>query len=284
MSWARQRGRISYNLNYTWSKSLGTQGQGGGAGSGQPPDATNYHHDYGVLATDRSHVVNLSYTSRLAIQSWNKFLQGAANGGTFQESPLGKAAPILQEQGASSGASSDYGLNVVVVFWIPRATRLLSLAIRGLERQMSACSRPFCGPHRSPTCASVHQYELLRNARTRNQRHVPIAVCSRSCLLQQRFGSIQDVQAHREAGHGISCFGLQLLESPAGFVPNRQWRSQTDFNASSPANGVYNFANASAAATPPPGVSTLGTRMYIRLTPSTRYGKRIMEFSLKYSF
>ena len=61
VSWARQKGRISYNLNYTWSKALGTQGAGGGAGSGLAADATNLRHDYGVLGTDRSHVINLSY-------------------------------------------------------------------------------------------------------------------------------------------------------------------------------------------------------------------------------
>jgi Carboxypeptidase regulatory-like domain len=61
ISWARQKGRINYNLNYTWSKALGTQGAGGGAGSGLAPDATNLAHDYGVLGIDRSHAVNLSY-------------------------------------------------------------------------------------------------------------------------------------------------------------------------------------------------------------------------------
>jgi len=61
VSWARQKGRINYNLNYTWSKALGTQGAGGGAGSGLATDATNLAHDYGVLGIDRSHALNLSY-------------------------------------------------------------------------------------------------------------------------------------------------------------------------------------------------------------------------------
>ncbi len=60
MSWARQKGSISYNLNYTWSKALGTQGTA--QLNGLAPDATNLSHDYGVLSIDRSHIVNLSYT------------------------------------------------------------------------------------------------------------------------------------------------------------------------------------------------------------------------------
>jgi hypothetical protein len=80
-SWARQKGRISYNLNYTWSKVLGTQGQGGGAGEGLGPDALSIGHDYGILGIDRSHVVNLSYTFQTgnpmhgalgyAVNGWN---------------------------------------------------------------------------------------------------------------------------------------------------------------------------------------------------------------------
>lgn len=58
-SWARTKGRITYNLNYTWSKALGTQGNS--QLNGQSPDSTDLRHDYGVLNIDRSHIVNLSY-------------------------------------------------------------------------------------------------------------------------------------------------------------------------------------------------------------------------------
>lgn len=51
-SWVRTKGRITYNLNYTWSKALGEQGAA---------DSTNLQHDYGVLSIDRSHIINLSY-------------------------------------------------------------------------------------------------------------------------------------------------------------------------------------------------------------------------------
>ena len=58
-SWVRNKGRITYNLNYTWSKALGTLGTS--QLNGNSPDPTNLRHNYGVLSTDRSHIINLSY-------------------------------------------------------------------------------------------------------------------------------------------------------------------------------------------------------------------------------
>jgi len=59
-SWVRQKGRLTYNLNYTWSKILGTEGTA--QLNALAPDALNLKHDYGVLSTDRSQVANFSYT------------------------------------------------------------------------------------------------------------------------------------------------------------------------------------------------------------------------------
>jgi hypothetical protein len=104
MSWARQKGRISYNLNYTWSKTLGTQGQGGGAGSGLGPDANNLRHDYGVLGTDRSHVINLSYT----FQTGNP-VRGAmgyvANGWNISGITTWQSGPYLPQVAANTSLS-----------------------------------------------------------------------------------------------------------------------------------------------------------------------------------
>jgi hypothetical protein len=78
-SWVRQKGRITYNLNYTWSKTLGTEGTA--QLNALAPDALNLKHDYGVLSTDRSHVFNFSYTFQTGNPiHGNKALQYAANG------------------------------------------------------------------------------------------------------------------------------------------------------------------------------------------------------------
>jgi hypothetical protein len=58
-SWNRYTGKLHYGLNYTWSKSLGYKGFDG---NGNVPDATNFRHDYGIMASDRTNAFNASYT------------------------------------------------------------------------------------------------------------------------------------------------------------------------------------------------------------------------------
>ena len=78
-SWVRQKGRITYNLNYTWSKILGTEGTA--QLNALAPDALSLAHDYGILSTDRSHVLNFSYTFQTGNPFHNqKVLEYAVNG------------------------------------------------------------------------------------------------------------------------------------------------------------------------------------------------------------
>jgi len=58
-SWEKRAGRVTFNLNYTFSKALGLCGTS--QFSCSTPDATNLAHDYGVLSLDRTHIFNTSY-------------------------------------------------------------------------------------------------------------------------------------------------------------------------------------------------------------------------------
>jgi len=53
VTWSKQRGALTYNLNYTWSKTLGI---------GATPDPVNLHNDYGIIGSDRKNVFNASYS------------------------------------------------------------------------------------------------------------------------------------------------------------------------------------------------------------------------------
>lgn len=53
LSWVKRSDRLTYNFNYTWSKSLGT---------GLLEDPFVLRNNYGVTAIDRSHVFNSSYS------------------------------------------------------------------------------------------------------------------------------------------------------------------------------------------------------------------------------
>ena len=75
MSWIKQAGRLSYNLNYTWSKTLGTS---------LHVDAFSVHGNYGVVGVDRPHVINMSYAYSVPdLTHGNKFLGGVTNGWTI---------------------------------------------------------------------------------------------------------------------------------------------------------------------------------------------------------
>lgn len=58
-SWNRQKGRLNYGINYTFSKALGVRG---GYNNGLTADPTNFRADYGPLAFDRTQVFNASYS------------------------------------------------------------------------------------------------------------------------------------------------------------------------------------------------------------------------------
>jgi hypothetical protein len=58
-SWNKQAGQVTFGFNYTFSKALGLCGTS--QFSCAVPDPTNLAHDYGVLSLDRSHVFNSSY-------------------------------------------------------------------------------------------------------------------------------------------------------------------------------------------------------------------------------
>lgn len=57
-SWNKQSGRLTYGLNYTWSKALGIRD---GYYNGNASDATNLRNNYGPLSFDHTHIFNASY-------------------------------------------------------------------------------------------------------------------------------------------------------------------------------------------------------------------------------
>jgi hypothetical protein len=152
-SFIRQKGRITYNLNYTWEKTLGTQGTA--QLNGLAPDALSLAHDYGVLSIDRSHVVNLSYT----LQTGNP-LKGAlgyvANGWNLSGITTWQSGPDITTLGATN---LNFGGNA----WLSPVP-----ASNGNERPYNITSTNYLGTNNSqiqptvicnPTASlKAHQY------------------------------------------------------------------------------------------------------------------------------
>lgn len=123
VSWVKQTGKLSFNLNYTWSKSLGI--------TATSVDPFSVHGNYGVENIDRPHVINTSYTYSLGrvLETGNKVLSGTANGWTISGTTTWQSGGNLQAQDSQNfgmtitdttdkqnlSTKSYYGTNVGVI-------------------------------------------------------------------------------------------------------------------------------------------------------------------------
>jgi hypothetical protein len=78
-TWNRQRGRLNYGLNYTFTKALGIRSAYNN--NGIAGDPTNLCANYGPLAFDRTSIVAASYSFDEGEQfhNGNRFLRGLGN-------------------------------------------------------------------------------------------------------------------------------------------------------------------------------------------------------------
>jgi len=121
-SWIKQTGKLSFNLNYTWSKSLGI--------TATSVDPFSVHGNYGILNIDRPHVINTSYAYSLGkAVKINKIVDGAVNDWTISGTTTWQAGGNLQAEdsqnlgmtikdtttGENLSTKSYYGTNVGVI-------------------------------------------------------------------------------------------------------------------------------------------------------------------------
>ncbi|MGA9180328.1 MAG: carboxypeptidase regulatory-like domain-containing protein [Candidatus Acidiferrales bacterium] len=98
--WAKSAGNLNFNLNYTWSKALGT------SLSSNPYSVAG---NYGVLATDRSHVINTSYIYNVPnlYHGDSAFVNGATKGWMISGTTTWQSGGNL-----AANDSANLGLNV----------------------------------------------------------------------------------------------------------------------------------------------------------------------------
>jgi hypothetical protein len=115
-SWQKQSGPVTFLTNYTFSKVLGTRdGQtDNGAGNGRGVDPFNLKSNYGPLAYDHTHIINLSYVWNLPkFVHGSKILGGAVNGWQLSGwTTYQSGAPIQPNTGGNLNAIFAGGLTV----------------------------------------------------------------------------------------------------------------------------------------------------------------------------
>ncbi len=100
ISWTKQRGRATFNLNYTWSKTIGIN---------TANDPFNVNNDYGVLGYDRPNIFNMSYAFSLGTPLHGNFLlNGVVNGWTLSGITTFQSGIPLQTNGLTS---ANFGLS-----------------------------------------------------------------------------------------------------------------------------------------------------------------------------
>jgi hypothetical protein len=293
VSWARQKGRISYNLNYTWSKALGTQGAGGGAGSGLAADATNLSHDYGVLGIDRSHAINLSYVFQggnpmhgalgYVTNGWN--LSGIT---TWQSGPdvvelsstnlgLGGSGPSYYD--SVSNTDQVYNFNNLTYLGSPNMN-LQPTVVCNPTANLKAHQYFNAGCFSGPTPGTNGQWQLP-------YIHGP-AFFNSDLALFKTF----KVTERQNVEFRISAFNF--LNHPLdSFQNNGDMQLNMNYQcngaaASSGAVGVANYcplgSGAYVVTNNPTGAYQLTGSNVASGYASTRFGRRVMEVSAKYTF
>jgi len=105
-SWQKQRGNVTFSLNYTFSKAMGIRdGQTDNAsyGSGATTDAFVLGNNYAPLAFDRSHIFNAAYVIQLPspIRD-NRLIGGVVNGWQVSGVTQWQSGPPLQPNTAGT--------------------------------------------------------------------------------------------------------------------------------------------------------------------------------------
>jgi hypothetical protein len=119
VSWQKQSGPLTFLTNYTFGKVLGIRdGQtSNGPGNGTVVDPFSIHNNYGPLAYDHTHILNLSVVWNLPkfVHS-NKFVGGAVNGWQLSTYTTYQAGAVIQpNMGGNMNAVFPGGLTTPLV-------------------------------------------------------------------------------------------------------------------------------------------------------------------------
>jgi hypothetical protein len=289
---ARQKGRVTFNVNYTFSKALGTQGQGGGAGSGLPPDNYNLANDYGVLSTDRSQIINTSYV----IQEGNPF-KGAigwvANGWNLSGITVWQSGQDLTQIGSTNMGLGVNG-NVTGTVGVGQTQPVGGTAGIGVNSQNwvgtpSVTLMPIvtCNPtaglksheYFNPLCFSLGQ------PGTFGQWQLPYM--HGPAFFNSDLAVFKNFKINERQNVEFRMSGFNFLNHPLdSFQNNGDLSVHLANTGGTPGGAPYTFINVSQdpSGSALAGNYVLNGRNVVPGYASTKYGRRVLELSAKWSF
>jgi hypothetical protein len=291
-SWIRQKGRLTYNLNYTWSKTLGTQGTA--QFGGLPPDATNLSHDYGISSIDRTHVINLSYVYQTGNPiHGNKLLQGVVNGWsisgitTWQSGPYIPGLTNTNLGLGGTGPAYTYNNGANVANYSINSSDWLGTANQNLQPTVLCDPTANLKPHQYfnadcfgvPAAGQQGAYQLpyihgpayfnsdlaiFKTFKLTERQNMEFRASGFN-FLNHPLDSFQGVGGDDTIGFTYTCNGVSASNNPACV------------------NGAGSFVRNTGTLPYSLGGGP-GTTSFQSGYASTRFGRRVIEFSVKYTF
>ncbi|MDE3178622.1 MAG: TonB-dependent receptor [Acidobacteriota bacterium] len=255
LSWKKNAGPLTFLLNYTWGKAMGIRdGQtDNGNGNGALIDPYNLQANYGVLAYDRTNIFNALYVFNLPnfVHS-NRFVGGVVNGWELSGATQFQTGPPIQPLTGGTlnvswpGSEGAYNiLGTSAGTLVPVLTCDPTQNLKSGQRFNPACFAP-------PTAKGQNGDIVWPDITGPGYFDSDLGI-----FKNFRMGERQNLQFRVEA--------FNFLNHPnPDFTLNG-----SDLNLSFIQNGGLSMTNTNK--------NTTGSPLYTT-------GRRVMEFSIKYSF
>ncbi len=266
VSWTKQRGSFTYNLNYTWSKTLGI---------GPISDPVNIHNDYGILSQDRTHAFNASYTYEVGSRFKSKPGAIALNGWTISGiTGLQSGAPLQQSYNSSNfnlqGSNAPSGNNTInPVYYLGTAAGDGGTEYKLMPQFTCDPSQPATpGGYINPGCFSLPtapQFDSEnRLIQLGGQGQYQWAYLRGPGYLSSDLSLARTVKVTERQNVQIKFTAINFLNHPL-----------KSFDQNAPSNINLNYNS---------GVLKTHDTDWIYGVPNEKFGRRVLEMTLKYNF
>jgi len=262
VSWNKPRGAFTYGVNYVWSKAMGINGQ-----NNFQPDPVNIHNDYGILNMDRTHVLNATYSYEVNTH-FQRFLGSAINGWMISGiTSIQSGSPMAQNGSINYGISGTSG-STYPNFWVDNKA-ILGSSDYSLMPTVT-CNPATSGGSFNPGCFGVPA-RGTNGVYQSPYVHGP-GYWNSDLRIAKTFKitESQNVQ--------FSVAGFNFLNHPlTSFDPNDARNRNLSFRPAT--EGLADYTNYTGPYTlsAPSGNFVIGK-------PAIKYGRRVVELSLKYAF
>ncbi|HKO18606.1 MAG TPA: TonB-dependent receptor, partial [Acidobacteriaceae bacterium] len=258
-SWQKQQGALTYNLNYTWSKTLGINGS---------EDPINIQNDYGILGQDRTHALNVSWAYEVGSRFHNRLEAVALNGWLVSGiDTLQSGAPLQESFSQNLGFQGSNTLpkyntlNSTYYLGTPDYTLMPNLVCNpagGLSGGAYINAKCFT----APATPQFDSNGVLTGLGGQGPYHMPYLHGPAYFTNDLSLARTIRITEHQNAQ--IKFTGLNFLNHPL-----------TSFDQNNANNLNLNFTN---------GALKTQDKGWAYGVPNEKFGRRVLELSLRYNF